>query len=292
MLTRSLNNTQVRDRIWGVIVDIHTHVFPPEVAASRDAYLAADATFRELYADPKARLATTEDLLASMDAAGIDVSVALGFVWSDEATVKRHNDYLLEAAAANKGRIVPFCTLPLASDDDAIEREMRRCAGLGAHGFGELRPDNLGFDVTGARGNRLGALARELDVTLLFHASEPVGHRYPGKAGGGIGSLYAFVSANPGTKVILAHLGGGLPFYARMPEVRQAIESVGFDTAACHYLYEPSAYAAVAPSSLLFGSDFPLVSQKRARREIEQALPSQQYEGVLGGNAARWLGLT
>ena len=138
-----------------MIVDIHTHVFPPEVAANRDAYLAADATFRELYSDPKARIASADDLLASMDAAGVDVSVALGFAWSDEATVRLHNDYLLHIAASSGGRIVPFCTLPLASGNDAIEREMRRCVAGGARGFGELRPDNLGFDIAGGPGTRL-----------------------------------------------------------------------------------------------------------------------------------------
>src|SRR6185436_5624183 len=135
-----------------------------------------------------------------------------------------------------------------------------------------LRPDNLGFDIAAAPGERLASLAREMDVTLLFHASEPVGHRYPGKEGGGIGALYTFLSGNPGTKVVLAHLGGGLPFYAHMPEVRKALEGVAFDTAACGYLYEATAYAWVEPSSLLFGSDFPLVTQTRARREMEAAL--------------------
>src|SRR5512144_641287 len=111
----------------GVIVDIHTHIFPTEVGTNRDAYLTADATFRELYSDPKAKLATAGDLLASMDAAGIDVAVALGFAWTDEATVRLHNDDLLQVAASNGDRIVPFCSLPLASSDDAIERELRRC---------------------------------------------------------------------------------------------------------------------------------------------------------------------
>ena len=275
-----------------MIVDVHTHVFPPDVGANRDAYLAADETFRELYVDPKAQLATADDLLASMDAAGIDVSVALGFAWSDAATVRLHNDYLLQAAASGGGRIVPFCTLPLASDNDAIEREVRRCVAAGARGFGELRPDNLRFDIGGERGARLAALARELDVTLLFHASEPVGHAYPGKDGGGIGALYRFLSANPDAKVILAHLGGGLPFYAHMPEVRRAVDGVGFDTAACGYLYEASAYAAVEPSCLLFGSDFPLITQARARRELEAALASELHAAVMGDNAARRLGLT
>ena len=116
-------------------------------------------------------------------------------------------------------------------------------------------------------------------MTLLFHASEPVGHTYPGKDGGGIGALYTFLSTNSGTRVVLAHLGGGLPFYAHMPEVRQALEGVAFDTAACGYLYEPPAYAAVEPSRLLFGSDFPLITQTRARRELEAALAPELHDG-------------
>ena len=68
-----------------VIVDFHTHVFPPRVIAERERYAALDATFRELYGDPKAKLATSEELLASMGAAGIDASVILGFAWNDPA---------------------------------------------------------------------------------------------------------------------------------------------------------------------------------------------------------------
>jgi predicted TIM-barrel fold metal-dependent hydrolase len=210
--------------------------------------------------------------------------------------VRLHNDYLLDAASQSSGRIVAFCTLPLAAGDEAIEAEMQRCAALGARGFGELRPDNLGFDVGGAAGSKLGRLARELDVPLLFHASEPVGHAYPGKRGGGIDALYPFVLANPGTKIILAHLGGGLPFYAHMPEVRTALTDIRFDTAACNYLYEPSAYAAVTSllgaQSLLFGSDFPLVSQKQARTLVEAAVAPGMAEAVMGTNAAQYLGLT
>src|SRR5687767_3687486 len=110
-----------------VIVDIHTHLFPPEVIAGRDAFLAADRTFAELYASPKARLATAEELLDSMEAAHIDVSVVLGFAWRDLDACRRHNDYLLETAARSAGRILAFCTLPLAAGAAAIEAEASRC---------------------------------------------------------------------------------------------------------------------------------------------------------------------
>jgi hypothetical protein len=51
-----------------------------------------------MYTSPRAKIATAEDLLRSMDEAGVDVSVALGFAWRDHEDCVRHNDYLLEAA--------------------------------------------------------------------------------------------------------------------------------------------------------------------------------------------------
>jgi predicted TIM-barrel fold metal-dependent hydrolase len=73
--------------------------------------------------------------------------------------------------------------------------------------------------------------------------------------------------------------------------VREAIDGAGFDTAASSYLYEASAYSAIEPSCLLFGSDFPLIKQNRARGDIEAALPPELRQAVMGDNAARWLGL-
>jgi predicted TIM-barrel fold metal-dependent hydrolase len=278
-----------------VIVDVHTHIFPPDVIANRDHYLAVDPTLAALYTSPKARLATAEDLLRSMADAAIDVSVALGFAWSDPGTCRRHNDYLLEAASSSNGRIVPFCTLPLAAGAAAIAAEARRCAAAGAPGFGELRPDNLGFDLDGADGNLLANLASELDAVLLFHATEPVGHAYPGKEGLSLDALYGFIQTYPETRVIAAHLGGGLPFYALMPEVKLALENTAFDTAATSLLYAEDAYKRVielvGSERLLFGSDFPLLSQASSRTRLEAALDPSARDLALGGNAVRLLRL-
>ena len=279
-----------------MIIDFHTHVFPPSVIEQRETYLREDATFAELYGTPKAKLATAEELLNSMDAGGIDVSVALGFAWMDVETCKRHNDYLLEAGASSGGRIIPFCTLPLAADAGTIETEARRCLVAGARGFGELRPDNLHFELRGEGGAILGRLADELGAVLLFHASEPVGHSYPGKQGLTLGALYEFILQHPDTKTVAAHWGGGLPFYALMPEVRLALKNACFDTAGTSLLYNPDIYLGVVdllgPQSILFGSDFPLLSQARSRRRIEEAeLDAEAKALLLGGNARRLLNL-
>jgi predicted TIM-barrel fold metal-dependent hydrolase len=280
-----------------VIVDFHTHVFPPEVAEDRDSFLAAEPTFRELYENPRARLASMGDLLGSMDEAAVDVSVALGFAWHDAGLCRRHNDYLLESAAASNGSVLPFCTLPLAAGIAEVEDEMYRCIELGARGFGELRPENLGFDLTGAEGKRLGDIASETGAVLLFHASEPVGHLYAGKQGLSLGALYEFILEHPRARIVAAHWGGGLPFYALMPEVKIALTSVMFDTAGTSLLYSPEVYASVCSllgsENIVFGSDFPLLSQKRSRERVEASgLDLPDIEAILGDNAARILELS
>jgi uncharacterized protein len=280
-----------------VIIDFHTHVFPPHVIADKQRFLEADSTFAELYANPEARLATAEDLLVSMDESGIDASVAVGFAWSDRGTCVDHNDYLLEAAATSGGRIHPFPNLPLAVGLDAVAEEARRCADLGALGFGELRPDNLNFDLDGAGADSLAGLAQELDALLLFHVSEPVGHLYPGKQGLDIGSFYEFVSRHPAVRIVGAHLAGGLPFYAHMPEVRKTFKNLSADTAATSLLYDADVIQAIVallgPEALVFGSDYPLLSQSRSLRRLQQAsLEAATLEHVLGANASRLLSLT
>ena len=275
-----------------VIIDVHTHIFPPDVRDNRETYLQRDAGFRELYTRESASIATAEELIASMDAAGIDRSVACGFGWKDAELCRQHNDYLLESAAGSAGRLIPFCTVQ-PSDGEARD-ELKRWAARGARGLGELRPQQQGYGlIDSEEGDLLAWAADAYDLVVLFHASEPVGHVYAGKTGLAVDHLARFVADFPGVAVIAAHWGGGLPFYALMPEVKEALDRTYFDTAATSLLYTPDIYAQVVrlvgAEHILFGSDFPLISQEQALRELREAPIEAEARRLIEGENARKL---
>ena len=278
-----------------MIIDLHTHIFPPEVREQRDEYVRRDSTFAEMYADPAADIATVDDLLASMEAAEVDISVILGFAWQDQDLIARHNDYLLESAARANGRIIPFTTVNMATDEDIVAREVARCAGAGGRGLGELRPESQVWDLNDRPGEILATLAAEHKLILLFHVTEPAGHEYPGKHGLALGSFYRFQMSNPESRIVGGHLGGGLPLRAPAGQAAAIAAHVSFDTAAQPFLYPAGVYARLASGpfrdNVVMGSDFPLISQRRQVNIIRQSLTTAEAERVLGENAARLLGI-
>jgi uncharacterized protein len=216
--------------------------------------------------------------------------VVAGITWAGMATALEHNDALLSAAAASGGRLATLCSVPIASAE-AVVAEMERCARSGAAGFGELRLDAYA-ETDAALPGVIARTAARLDLPLLLHASEPVGHDYAGKRGGGLAVIWKLLAEWPAVTVILAHLGGGLPFYSHMPEVRERLRDVYVDTAAAPWLYDATAVRDVidcmGAARVLFGSDFPL---RRPRRDIawlgRAELSAAEMEAVLGLNAAR-----
>ena len=291
-----------------MIVDVHTHVFPPAFITDRERLAADDPAFAALYSDPRARMASASDLLAAMDAAGVDRAVAAGFAWRSPERCEAHASDLLDAAAASGGRLLPFVPVPTAFliEPDRAPAEARDwlapLIARGAVGLGEIRlgggPAAPSLEQQAEAAARLAALAAGPDLPLLVHASEDVGHAYPGKAGGFTpGGLWQLLEAHP-VRVIAAHWGAGLPFSALMPEVRSHVEAgrLVFDSAASPLLYDPAVFERAAvlagPEHVLWGSDFPLREMAADRAAAEAALPDPDLRAaVLGGNAARFLGL-
>jgi predicted TIM-barrel fold metal-dependent hydrolase len=222
--------------------------------------------------------------------------VVLNYGWSTQALCQEVNEYILESVARYPKRLVGFCSV-VPSEDDSALREVERCIKAGARGIGELR-----LDTHLKRKNAIETIKPIVDiivknnVILLTHASEPVGHQYKGKGEATPDLLYALITAFPDLQLVCAHWGGGLPFYALMPEVKAALKNVFFDTAASLYLYTPEIYGQVAQlvgaDKILFGSDYPLIPQRRFLKEIDALdLSAAVKKKILSGNAKKLLGM-
>ena len=277
-----------------MIIDCHTHIFPPEFAAAREKLARACRYFGLLYGNPKSRMADAEHLLASMKRAGIDRAVAFGFPFADAGRLRAANDYVCDAAARSEGRIIPFAVVNPAEPASA-ERELERLAGRGLKGIGELMPDGQDFRLDDARVvDGLLKTAAQSGLAVMVHGSEPVGHEYPGKGHVTPDVICRVAARLPELRIIAAHWGGGLIAYELMPEVAETLRNVWYDSAASSLLYDDRAYAAgalLAPRKILFATDFALLSQQRMLTRARAALAgSPALADFLGDNAQRLLG--
>ena len=277
-----------------MIIDVHTHIFQPEVRKSRAAYFEGESDFAAIYADNDARMIGAAELVAAMDRVGVDKAVAFGFPWSNEAHARAGNEWACEVQARYPGRIVGLASLNPVMD--WAPREAARALDSGLWGLGELALYDRGFDPEALkRLAALGRLCRERNRLMLVHVNEPIGHRYPGKAPMTLAMIYDLVKSLPGVRLVLAHWGGGLFFYHLLKrEVPTALTHVYFDTAASPFLYRPEIYRLacriVGPEKVLFGSDFPLIEPGRYFREIEASgLEAEAVRLVKGEAAARLL---
>ena len=279
-----------------MIIDCHTHIFPDEVRKDREAYCKRDQGFSSIYKDSNARMAGVKDLIASMDEYRIERSIICGFPWNEPELCSLHNRYLMESASQYPHRLIVFIIL-LFSDPGWSEKELEVCLKEGAKGVGEIA-----FYSREMTPRDIGAVKPILTqmekngIPLLLHVNETLGHSYPGKGVTPLERFYDLVVSFPNLPIVLAHWGGGLPFYELMPEVAKAMANVYYDTAASPYLYSKKIYAVVREivgiKKVLFGSDFPLLSPLKYFQELEDSgLSKEDQRKILGLNLSTLLGL-
>ena len=278
-----------------MIIDFHAHVFADEMRTHRADYLERDSWFSALYDNPKHRLASAEDVVESMISAGVDRTVIMGFPWRDGGLCREHNSYIIDAVRRFPDKLIGFaCVQPLDAGDAT---ELDRCLSAGLSGLGELGPDGQRFDIADRWVLEASVeVLRHHDRPLLTHSSEPLGHEYQGKGKTFPWQLFKLAENFPDLKIVLAHWGGGLPFYELMPEVRAALGNVFYDSAASSFLYDPSIFLVatqlIGSGRILWGTDYPLLSQSKFLARVRGCgLPREAEQAILGGNAARLLRL-
>ena len=237
-----------------------------------------------------------DEMIAAMDMDGVNKSVVFGFPWRNDDTFQKHNDYVMEAVSRYPDRLIGFGCFDLFHPKAAAEAQ--RCLAAGLKGIGELAfyQGGLGADAREHLAPIMD-LCRDAQRPVMIHTNEPVGHYYPGKTPNTLAQLYELIKTYPENRIVLAHWGGGLFFYALLKkEVKDILRNVYFDTAASPFLYDRQIYAiavqVVGIKKILFGSDFPLIAPSRYFKQLQTAeLDAESIHVICGKNAGELLGL-
>jgi predicted TIM-barrel fold metal-dependent hydrolase len=274
-----------------MVIDVHVHLSSPDLAADRTPFLAGEPGLAALYSSPEAKLTGTAQLLADMEAGGVDRSLVMGFPFSKEDNARRHADWLLEECAKYPTKLIPLAAFdPRAPWAVGFSEKFLEAGG---RGLGELCVYDEGISPRMLDScEALASACRRHDTPMLVHVNESIGHAYPGKAPMLMTEIMELVRRCQGTKLILAHFGGGLPLLSCLKrEVREYLDLVRFDTAAMPFIFDPKALRVgidlMGADRFFFGSDYPLLKRKRYQKFFSDALLTGEETDLVSGGAAR-----
>ncbi|MEM7790859.1 MAG: TatD family hydrolase [Verrucomicrobiota bacterium] len=294
-----------------MVIDSHIHVFHPQdmPGPEDDSYLQRQPTYLRLLFTPtkynhtRQGWVSFEELIETLDREGIDRVCTLG----------PENKHTAEMFRRYPDRLIPFCYIDMASlmsDREKTLKTMQRyIEEEGFFGFGEHHPDLIGHELYSPEIQAVCELAVELDVPINLHVSEAAGHFYYGKSHNPLEEYLWLARRFPTLKVILAHWGGGLPFFEAIPEVRRVLRNVYYDTTASKLFFDVrksmEQIAGIIDSRKIFyGSDFPILlhpdefPDERSPRFVtdrsdflQSELSPEILDGIMGKNFARFIGI-
>lgn len=263
-----------------MLIDFHTHAFPPKLAQRALGKLSHDVGGLVPQTD-----GTLAGLKALMEEDGVQLSVVHSIA-TNPHQMHKVNDYAFEMD--REEGIVAFGSVHPEAPDALQELERIQAAGLKGV---KLHPEFQGFYADDERLKPIYRKISQLGLITLFHAGEDYGypppyHAMPEHLKKALGWLDG--------PVVAAHWGG----IGCGPQVLELLcgENVFFDLS---YGYgampKPTAQAILdrhGPEKLLFGSDCPWHRPEWELRLLNTLeLSPADRERILWKNAAKLLGL-
>ena len=291
------------------IVDSHVHFYSEEVSANPVKWGTehGEPWWTSCIAPVGRRSvqgwASAAVMLRDMDRAGIEKCVLLGWYWENQETCDLQNAWFSDLIKAHPDRLLAFATIQPRAKQSALD-SLERALDVGFCGIGELFPQAQEFAFDDPYFSRVLQIASERGTPINLHVTDPL---IPSKAATWATPLENFVRLAkdfPGVKLILAHWGGGLPFYELNPRLREILRNVTYDCAASPLLYDRQVFRQVVDlvgaDRVLYGSDYPLLLYPREQQAPEfkrflndlatAGLTAEEQEKVLGKNLLRLVG--
>ncbi len=278
-------------------IDVHVHIevddhghasLPADLVDAASTYFAADAARPDLdsiaayYRERRtAAVVFTVDAETRLGHAPIPSELIA-------AGAARHNDILIPFGSVDPHR------------EDAVDRARRLIEDQGVRGF-KFHPTVQGFDPSDERWYPLYDALQDAGVAALFHTGQTgIGAGLPGGRGLRLAlsnpMLLDGVAADfPDLQIIMAH--PSVPWQDEALSVATHKHNTWIDLSGWSPKYFPPSLVRAANSYLksrvLFGSDYPLLTPDRWRRDADaaQTFKPEVLPGILKDNAVRLLGL-
>ena len=289
----------LRGKRMNKIIDVHTHIFPDDVA---EEYIKNYAQLSNLHAFHK----PTADELIREESAIHASKIIILTEWESSVPFKSNNLKLISKLPNNcycysynewlgklqhkHPTLIGFGGVH-PDEQDRVEELERMVKEHGLKGL-KLHLCMHQFYANDKRLNLVYEKAVKLDIPILYHTGldpipgmEKYGHP---KDVGDVASLF------PDLTLIMAHLGA--PFYGEAREVLKKHENVFADTSVFLDLTTinkaSSLIKEIGVDRFMFGSDYPFFTPKNMLNKVEKLdISEEEKEMILNKNAIRILKL-
>jgi predicted TIM-barrel fold metal-dependent hydrolase len=257
------------------IIDFHTHIFPDKVAAEAIPKMESTSGHKA-FTD-----GTVKGLVASMDAGGLEKSIALPVATNPEkvSSINRFGASIGEPRLCMFGAIHPKA--------QSWREHLEEILGYGMPGV-KLHPDYQNFYPDDPEVLPVFAALRDSGLLVFFHAGGDLSFPPPNR--GEPARIAALLEALPGLKVLAAHMGG----FQMWDEVEEHLvgKPVYMDTSfAIGYMSDERIRTMISRQGddyILFGTDSPWMGQsEEVNNVLGLGLGSAVEEKIFFANALR-----
>jgi len=267
-----------------VIIDAHTHIYPDSVAEKALSTVISNIKGRlKAYTN-----GTAASLLASMNAAGVDISIVLPV-----ATSPGQGSGILEwirEVASFSPRLVYFGSVH--PHDPHYREQIREMAEFGLQGL-KFHPVYQQFPVNSKEAYAVYEEALKYEMVMYFHSG--IDPSVPGCDYTSVERYAAFVKEFDVSKIVLAH-GGGYREWDKVLDLlggSKCYFDVAFVLENMRRCKEAKELFRQNEDRFLFGSDSPWRDQKKYVELIRDSdtLTGEQKEKLLFRNVQKLLNL-
>lgn len=290
------------------MIDAHIHCFP-ETPFSQSKEWAE--TKNEKYwlslVNPKNSRSlqswnSIERTLSVMREAKLDQAILLGWYWEHQSTCIWHNELMASWQKQSPNQFITFASI--LPNQNVIE-QLEYAQSMGFKGVGELHPSIQKFSENKRHWFQMAEWCVQENWPLNLHVTESLNLPHPGYQATPFDCYLELAKQFPELKMILAHWGGGIPFFEQNPKLKPLLKNTFYDTAASPLLYNSDIFknviAMVGAEKILFGSDYPLKLYPKTQTQAhtkpfideitkETHLSKDDLDAIFSDNIQRLLG--